>query len=84
MTLVTCEPIWLKQLFKELKFEESFQMYLVYATRLHYTLFTIMSFMKGPNVLRWIAISQEKNWSFGDITTRLVNSNEQSPSLQED
>ena len=60
MTSATCELIWLKHLLKELQFEEVTQMTLICDNRLLFILAQILYFMKGPIILRLIAISIER------------------------
>jgi len=52
MTFVTCEMIWLKKLHKELKLEENSQMYPICDNQVAFTLSLILSFMRGPSILR--------------------------------
>jgi len=59
MALATCELIWLKNLLKELQFGEATQMALTCDNQVVLHINSILSFMKGLNILRLIFISFE-------------------------
>ena len=60
MASAACELVWLKQLLQEFQFGDVTQMTLVCDNQAALILALILSFMRGPNTLRFIVISFEK------------------------
>ena len=60
MALATCELIWLKQLLHELRFGNDEPMKLVCDNQATLQILPTQSFMKGPNILKWIVTSFER------------------------
>ena len=61
MTSVTCELIWLKHLLQELRFRKDEQMKLICDNQAASTLHPTRSFMRGPNILKWIVTSSDSS-----------------------
>jgi len=69
---------------RKAKYVEKSQMHSVCYNQLRYT-FVILTFMRGPIILKWIIISSEKNWSVKtsplDLSTLVVSWLTYSPCL---